>query len=303
MTQRSFTYLVSGDSDRLWGITVDNVGEYCVPPGYDCYPPLVGHPEGYFFDVDKGRVMDNYQLVYITQGRGWYYESPDKRVALNSGSMLIIPPYTWHSYCPDKKTGWQEYWIGIRGPHIDSRYENGFFCRRKIIHEIGLHEQVIGYYKEAIEIALSEKSGYQQVLAAIANSILAYTLYYDHRVTQSRSVTDDKMDRARSMMREKFLSDITPVQVAEAINMSYSWFRKTFKKYTNMSPAHYITFLKLQKAKSLLFNSSMSVKEIAFSLNYEDAAYFSSIFKKYIGLSPSEYRANCTGCITKGDEG
>ena len=70
-----------------------------------------------------------------------------------------------------------------------------------------------------------------------------------------------------------------------------------------MSPAHYITFLKLQKAKSLLFNSSMSVKEIAFSLNYDDAAYFSSIFKKYIGLSPSEYRANCTGCITKGDEG
>ena len=69
-----------------------------------------------------------------------------------------------------------------------------------------------------------------------------------------------------------------------------------------MSPAHYLTSLKLQKAKALLFNSTMSVKEIAFYLNYEDAAYFSSIFKKYIGLSPSEYRSNCTGCSLKADD-
>ena len=48
MSRQSFTYLVSGDNDRLWGITVDNVGEYFVPANYDCYPPLVGHPENYF---------------------------------------------------------------------------------------------------------------------------------------------------------------------------------------------------------------------------------------------------------------
>lgn len=103
MSRQSFTYLVSGDNDRLWGITVDNVGEYFVPANYDCYPPLVGHPENYFFDIRKGRVMDNYQLIYITQGRGWFHVTPEKRVALSGGSMLIIPPYTWHSYYPDKK--------------------------------------------------------------------------------------------------------------------------------------------------------------------------------------------------------
>lgn len=248
MSRQSFTYLVSGDNDRLWGITVDNVGEYFVPANYDCYPPLVGHPENYFFDIRKGRVMDNYQLIYITQGRGWFHVTPEKRVALSGGSMLIIPPYTWHSYYPDKKTGWQEYWIGIRGAHIDSRYESGFFSCRKVVHEIGLRESIVGFYKEAVALALEEKPGYQQVLAAIANSILAYTLFYDANFSDNKREVDEKMDRARILMRERLLSGVTPEQVASMLNMSYSWFRKTFKAYTHVSPAHYITSLKLQEA-------------------------------------------------------
>lgn len=227
--------------------------------------------------------MDNYQLIYISKGRGWYHESPEKRVEIKGGTMLIIPPYTWHSYYPDKKSGWQEYWIGFRGAHIDSRYNNGFFVRNKVIHPIGFREHIIDRYKEALEIAFKEKTGCQQVLASIANSILAYVIYYDSNDYSSNDAVAEKIDQARSIMRENMLTDITPEQVADKINMSYSWFRKTFKEYTNVSPAHYITQLKLQKAKLMLLNSPLSIKEIAFYLKYEDAAYFSAIFRKYVG--------------------
>lgn len=240
-------------------------------------------------------MLDNYQLIYISKGRGWYHESPEKRVEIKGGSMLIIPPYTWHSYYPDKKCGWQEYWIGFRGSHIDNRYNNGFFVRNKIIHPVGFREHIIDQYKEALEIAFREKTGCQQVLAAIANSILAYVIYYDCNDYSSNDSVAEKIDQARSIMRENMLSEITPEDVADRINMSYSWFRKTFKEYTNVSPAHYITQLKLQKAKLMLLNSPMSIKEIAFYLKYEDAAYFSAIFKKYVGCPPSEYKAMCSG--------
>lgn len=292
--RRSFKYLISGEYDDLWGITVDNVGESSISPGYEHYPPLIGHPQTYYFNIEKGRVLDNYQLIYISQGRGWYCESPEKRIEIPSGSLLIIPQYTWHSYYPDKKTGWQEYWIGLSGEHIDSRYKNGFFSQNKIIHKIGYREHFVALYKEAIDIAFKQKAGFQQVLASIANSILAYAIYYDRNGYYSKSLIAEKMDQARSIMRENMLSNISAEEIAERINMSYSWFRKTFKEYTNVSPAHYITQLKLQTAKSLLINSTMSVKEIAFHLNYEDAAYFSAIFKKYVGTSPSEFRAACT---------
>lgn len=112
------------------------------------------------------------------------------------------------------------------------------------------------------------------MLASIANSILAYVIYYDSNDYSSNDAVAEKIDQARSIMRENMLTDITPEQVADKINMSYSWFRKTFKEYTNVSPAHYITQLKLQKAKLMLLNSPLSIKEIAFYLKYEDAAYF-----------------------------
>lgn len=290
--QTSFKYLINSELDELWGITVNNVGEYLIPPDYDVYPPVVGHPEEYYFSVRNGRILDNYQLIYISGGgRGWYHETPEKRVEIKGGSMLIIPPYTWHSYYPDKKAGWHEYWIGLRGEHIDSRFRNGFFNRDKIIHRIGSREHIIALYQEAISIALKEEAGYQQILAAIANSIAAYTMYYERNTCYSNNSVTEKIDLARSIMRENILTGITPQEIAEKIHTSYSWFRKTFKEYTNVSPAHYLTQLKLQRAKSLLLNTSMDIKEIAFQLNFQDATYFSSIFKKYIKCSPSKYRS------------
>ena len=230
---------------------MNTVGEYSVEPGYTVYPPpSAGHPDDYYFNVDRGRILDNYQLIYITQGRGWYRDTPGgEALEIRAGTMLIIPPYTWHSYCPDHRTGWHEYWIGFRGEHVDDRYNNGFFSRGRIIHPIGLREHIIDQYREALDIALREKTGSQQVLASIANIILSYVIYYDLNDT-GRDIVAEKMDRARSIMRENMLAGITPEEVAGRINMSYSWFRKTFKEYTNVSPAHYIMQLRLRKAKA-----------------------------------------------------
>lgn len=287
---KSFKYLIYGEQDELWGITVDTVGEYSIEPDYKLYPPRVGHPDEYDFDVQSGRILNNYQLVYITRGRGWFHMT-DQKIEIRSGSMLIIPPYVWHSYYPDKKTGWQEYWIGFRGRHIDERYRNGYFSPDNIVRYIGYRENIIDKYKEALELSVKEQLGYQQVLAAIANSILAYVIFYDRNGSYSNDLMAEKINQARSIMRENMLGEVNLEEVAEKINMSYSWFRKTFKEYTNLSPAHYMMQLKLQKSKSLLLNSTKSVKEISFYLNYEDPAYFSAIFKKYVGCTPTEYKA------------
>ena len=104
---------------------------------------------------------------------------------------------------------------------------------------------------------------------------------------------DQKIEQAKIIMNENVFKDVDPEELAMKLNISYSWFRKTFKEYTNVSPAHYITQLKLQKAKLMLLNSPLSIKEIAFYLKYEDAAYFSAIFRKYVGCPPSEYRGAC----------
>ncbi|WP_106831833.1 AraC family transcriptional regulator [Parabacteroides pacaensis] len=288
--ESNFKYLVSSGKDLLWGITVDNVGSADIPPGYDVYPPRIGHPEDYYFHPDKGRILSNYQLIYISSGQGICYLQPDEPLKIESGNMLIIPPYTWHSYSPDRKTGWHEYWIGMRGDTIEKRFHNGFISPSQKVFKIGFREEIIEYYRHAQNIAMEEKPGYQQVLSGLANMIFSLALYYD----ANRSLISDRnvqlVEQARTILRENYLTNITPQQVAERMNTGYSLLRKIFKEYTDISLLQYLIELKLQTARTLLINSSKSIKEIAFYLNYEDALYFSTLFKKHVGCSPSEFR-------------
>ena len=115
------------------------------------------------------------------------------------------------------------------------------------------------------------------------------TMYYDYNKCFD-TATEAQIDKAKIIIRENLLKGITPEDVASRINMSYSWFRKLFKDYTGVSPAHYIQELKIQEAKQLLSGSDTNIKEVSYYLGFDDIAYFSKVFKKYTGFTPIEYK-------------
>lgn len=283
-------YLISSDKDQMWGVTVDTVGSETVESGYGTYPPSVGHPLGFHFDVGKGRILDSYQLLYITSGRGSFYGPDRERIEVGAGDMILLRPHCWHSYMPDRETGWHEYWIGFRGPNIDARFRNDFIDDSLVVFRVGVREEITALYDKAIEVAESERSSYQQYLSGIANLLLGMTMYYHSNYHFVSLDMVERIDRARTIMREERCGNITPEEVAQRVNMSYSWFRKMFRDYTNISPARYMQELRLQEACNLLSGASMSIKEIAFRLNYGDASYFSNMFRRHLRMTPLEYR-------------
>lgn len=285
-----FKYLVCSQRDVDWGITVNTVGSALIEPGYAAYPPKKGHPDAFYFTPSRGRVLDSYQLLYITRGRGQFFTSPDKSMPVKEGDMIALQPQRWHSYFPDKRTGWQEYWIGFEGVNIDSRFENGFLRRDQAVYHLGVHAGIVALYNQAVLVAMQEKAAYQQYLAGIANLILGMTMYY----AQNSSFDDHtalQIDKAKAIMQENLFGEISPEDVARMVNMSYSWFRKTFKDYTGLAPAHYITRLKVEHAKHLLSTTDRTVKEIAYELNFGELSYFSQVFRRATGLTPVEYRS------------
>lgn len=286
---KSYKYLISSQRDQDWGITVNTVGSQTIEKDYKSYPPSTGHPEQFFFTPSRGRKLDSYQLLYIAKGKGLFFTSPDNCMEIKEGDMIILRPHLWHSYMPDRKTGWKEYWIGFEGANMDSRFNNNFISREQIVFRIGIQDNIVSLYEQAIKVANDEKSACQQYLAGIANLILGMTMYYDSNKCFD-SATEEQIDKAKIIIRENLLNGITGEEVAARINMSYSWFRKLFKDYTGVSPAHYILELKIQEAKQILGGSSMNIKELAFYLDFNDMAYFSKVFKKYTGVTPAEYR-------------
>lgn len=285
----NYKYLVRSPRDIDWGITVNTVGSESVPPGYRIYPPRSGHPDSFYFTPSNGRCLDSYQLLYITRGKGTLYTSRETLTEIREGDMLILQPHKWHSYFPEKKTGWQEYWIGFEGINIDSRFHNGFFAKDRIVYRIGVQDSIVKLYEQAIRVAMEEKAACQQYLAGIANLILGMTMYYSQNC-QFDDKSAEQIDKAKVIIRERLLEGISPEDVAAAVNMSYSWFRKVFKEYTGLSPARYIQELKIQQAKDLLSATHSDIKEIAYRLNFDDTSYFSKVFKKHTGITAVEYR-------------
>lgn len=95
---------------------------------------------------------------------------------------------------------------------------------------------------------MEEKAACQQYLAGIANLILGMTMYYSQNYEFDNKATE-QISKAKVFIRENLLKGIGPEEVADSLHMSYSWFRKLFKEYTGLSPAHYIQELKSSRPK------------------------------------------------------
>ena len=282
-------YLVPNDQDKKWGLTVSTVGYEEIAPG-EAYPTR-GHADGYYFNTDVGRELNEYQLLYITEGRGVFRSTHFKEAPLREGDMFLLFPDERHSYHPLPNVGWKSHWIGFKGKNIDDRVLAGFLSVEKPIYHVGFSSEIVQLYKTAYETAVNEEPFSQQMMAGIVNHMVGimYSLERNMELNKNNS-HKDMINRARLRIREALESNLTIQEIADELSMSYSNFRKLFKEYTGLSPAVYQQDLKLQRAKELLSTTDLSVKEIAYRLNFDSPDYFSAKFKIKTGRKPSEMR-------------
>ena len=279
-------YLVVSPLDLKWGLAVHSVGYQDIAPGMPY--PHGDHPSRYLFSEERGRTLSEYQLLYITRGKGMFTSASLGRwVPVSRGSMFLLFPGEWHSYRPDPATGWKEFWIGFDGALIDRWKENGFFSPERPIFEVGLHDDLVNLYQEAIHAATKQESGFQQQLLGIVTHLLGLANSYSRR--EALSEVGDQINRAKIYITEHFRS-VRPEEVADHLCMGYSKFRKIFKEYTGFSPAHYIQEVRFAKVKEALTNSTLPVKQIAYEMEFDNYDYFCTAFRRVTGMTPMAYR-------------
>lgn len=283
-------YLVATDRDAQWGLVVNTVGYDEVGPD-ESYPTR-GHGDGYYFDIERGRILDEYQMLYLVEGEGVFSSRHVKNVSIKAGDIFLLFPGEWHTYHPLQGRAWKSYWIGYKGRNMDDRMKFNFLSLDKPVYHVGFSNDIVYLYDSAIKTAKEETVYCQQILAGIVNNLLGLMYSLERKMELSRKGGyEDMINKARLRIREGVETKITVQEIAAGLGSSYSNFRKLFKEYTGLSPAFYQQDLKLQRAKELLSTTDMSIKEIAYRLNFDSPDYFSSKFKAKIGCKPSEYRA------------
>ena len=282
-------YLLANERDSLWGLTVSTVGYEEIAPG-DPYPTK-GHADGYYFNVERGRVLNEYQLLYNPEGEGVFQSAHCPETILKAGDMFLLFPGEWHSYHPLEDKGWKSHWIGFRGRNMDDRVKAGFLSTEKPIYHVGYSSDVETLYTQAFQTAMEEAAYAQQMMAGIVNHLIGLMYSLERNIELGKNSSQVNMvNRARLRIRESLESELSIQQIAEEQSVSYSNFRKLFKEYTGLSPATYQQELRLLRAKELLSTTELSIKEIAYRLNFESPDYFSAKFKAKMGCKPSEIR-------------
>lgn len=284
-----FKYLIVNEMDRKYGLWINTVGVQDIQP-QSSYP-LKDHPSGYFFNIQKGRILREYQLVYITQGRGLFSSEDTPARQVSQGHLILLFPGQWHTYYPYRQIGWTEYYIGFEGEFINRMVENGFLSKQDQVFEVGINEELVSLFTRALEVAEADKNSAQQYMAGILTHILGMVWSISKNKAFELSDVDQKIEKAKIIMNERVFQNIDLEELALMLGTSYSWFRKFFKEYTGYAPAKYFQELKIRKAKHLLVSTLSPVKEIAFILNYKSPEHFFYMFKKSTGLTPSRYRS------------
>ncbi|MFI3263071.1 MAG: AraC family transcriptional regulator [Rikenellaceae bacterium] len=283
-------YFVIKDDDLHYGLVITTVGSQSVTANQHYPPEGIAHPSGYYFSVSQGRVLQEYQLIYIVSGGGVLKIDEVGEFALEEGDLFMVYPGVRHRYYPNTKTGWCEYWIGFKGDIIESIVSKGFLKLSSPVFKIGHNERIIDLYKKVYAIASEEREGNQQALAGIVMHILGLAMYRHRTSNFEDNEVVSKIAEAKSIMRESLYNKVDLEPIATHLNMSYSNFRKTFKKVVGVSPLSYFNQMRIDEAKLLLSTTNLSIKEISFRLSYDSPEAFSVYFHKKVKVTPSQYR-------------
>jgi AraC-like DNA-binding protein len=283
----SFKYLTHNPDDKSWGLYLTVVGNAKVEPETD-YPPEK-HPTGYHFNWYNGRILQEYQINYITEGEG-IMETREGSYPIREGSVIILRPNVWHRYRPMKQTGWKEHYVGFMGEIADRIIKScDILCDSPVI-QIGFQEEIIRNFQDIFNHIQTERPGYHQVCSGLVVHILGQIISYKKNENFRHSQIEKAIQKACLTIRDNPSRNLNIADLANDLNVNYSLFRKTFKKYTGLSPMQYHTSLRLKQAIYLLTNTDLSIKEISFNLGFCSVFYFSKLFKEKTGRTPSNYR-------------
>ncbi len=280
-------YLTTSEDDNNWGLFLNVAGTATVLPNNKY--PAENHPSEYYFDWDEGRVLNEFQINYITEGEG-ILEMRHETFELKKGAVFVIFPGVWHRYKPLEKTGWTENFIGFNGEIATKIVAAPHFQQHAPVFFLGIKEELLDTYLKIFDLVKKEKPGFQQIASGMLIKLLGYIISFEKQKGFSGKRIEQVIETIRFEIRQNLASDFDLNALAQKHHVSYSYFRKMFKKYTGVSPGQYHLQLRIIRAKELLVSTDKSIKEISYELGFQSIFYFSNMFKAKTGTTPSSFR-------------
>lgn len=218
-----------------------------------------------------------WELVYCTGGQGVFNFENGTTIRYKEGDIVAIPPNESHTNVSPQ---------GFTNIHLTM--DDPVFPYRSAFRVSDEEGNLKHAFSQAKYYYLSDINKRELVLSALGELIVSYMIVYRSKNEFSAPVERIRTLILRNYSQPNFALD----EAVRGMPFHYDYLRKLFKKETGITPLEYMTSLRMKKAETLLsamWIREYSVSEVAQMCGYEDALYFSRVFKKTYGCSPSSF--------------
>lgn len=226
-------------------------------------------------------------MEYVLSGYG--HVTIDRvSFSVGPGDIYILPLDRRHDYYADANMPYEKIWFNIHGALIPA-----------LLHAYGLE----GVYHVRNAQALKEQ--FFRFLTICENRELSAPAICEacslqwHRILieLQRLIHEEEKDtsveyRVKEYIDRRVYEGTTREELESYAKMSYSQIVRRFKAKYELTPHGYMRVRRMETARRLLHNTNLSIKEIAYKMNFSDEHYFSNVFKQHYGISPRKDRLN-----------
>lgn len=238
----------------------------------------------------RGRL--DYQMIYISSGLvHFHFDKPENETIVTAGNVVLFRPKELQKYEFYGKDKTEVYWIHFTGSDVKNILRKYGFSDNKKVFYVGTSMEYERIFKRIIIELQRCQPDYEEMLMLLLRHLL---IIFNRELAREHIIKNEFLDRqideAATYFSTNYSHNINIKEFASSKGMSVSWFIRNFKKYTGETPVQYLTSLRLTNAQMLLETTTYSINEIASIVGYDNPLYFSRLFHKQKGCSPSEYR-------------
>ncbi|PCJ59677.1 MAG: hypothetical protein COA79_09745 [Planctomycetota bacterium] len=242
----------------------------------------------YLWDGQKRGKSDVVIFQYTFSGQG-KLEYEGKKYNLTPGQAMLVKVPHDHIYYLEERQQWEFHYIVMNGREI-LRIWNYILDTVGPVIELNPEGAVIKLCKEIFFKAKEGEIDNPYKSSSYAFQLVMVMLEEVYCDNNQKVSSHSPVLQSIEFCEKNYMDNIGVEEMALSANLSKYHFSRIFKLQRGVSPAHYLSQFRLKIAIGLLRETEKSVKEIAFESGFNDANYFSKIFKKSLGVSPNEFR-------------
>lgn len=238
----------------------------------------------------RPRGRRDFQLIYVASGKAHFHFGDEERI-VTAGHIVLYRPKEPQKYEYYGKDQTQVFWVHFTGNDVTNILRSYGITDNKKVFYCGSSLDNQNLFRKMINELQMSKENYAEMLEMYLRQIfITMQRAFIGTMKKEKARVVDKIEKATVYFNENYSQEINIDEYAEQMHVSVSWFIRNFRESTGLTPMQYILSKRIYNAEILLQDPSYNVSEISRVVGYDNPLYFSRIFKKAKGLSPSEYR-------------